>query len=466
MELVAFASNNQSGASSIADALIVASYYVDKLYEENKNIQKELLDKLVQQNIQSFIYRCNQLYRDSAQTPFTNVSLYDDVFLDKFCNDYTFLDNKKPNKETVKSLQRIYVDTMNSILSKSPATFPVTTACFAIDDDNNILDESFLDYISEANLKFGFINIYAGKTSTLSSCCRLRSDNNSEYLNTAFGGSSKIGSASVVTLNLPRLAYESKNKEEFLEKLEEAVILIAKINHVRRFVIKKRIDTNQAPLYNFGFIDLSRQYSTCGLNGINEAVEILDLDILKEEGQAFVLEMMKKINDTNDSLSKKYKIQINCEQVPGESSSIKLAKADKLLGYNKKYTFYSNQFIPLIADADFYDRIKLQGLFDKHFSGGSILHLNFADKITSKKFMKDLIIYAVKKGVIYHAINYLINQCENKHITVGDNSKCSKCGANIKERYERIVGFLVPVSNWVKERRELDHPNRQRYENS
>ena len=94
MELVAFAANNQSGATSIADTLIVASYYVDKLYEENPKVPKSFLDGIVEQNIQSFIYRCNQLYRDSSQTPFTNVSLFDDMFLDKFCNEYIFLNQK------------------------------------------------------------------------------------------------------------------------------------------------------------------------------------------------------------------------------------------------------------------------------------------------------------------------------------------------------------------------------------
>jgi hypothetical protein len=105
-------------------------------------------------------------------------------------------------------------------------------------------------------------------------------------------------------------------------------------------------------------------------------------------------------------------------------------------------------------------------LFDKHFSGGSILHLNFVDRIINKKFMKDLIVHSVRQGVVYHAINYNLQKCINDHITVGKSEKCSICKKEIIENFERVVGFLVPVSNWSKERRELDHPNRQRYENS
>ena len=466
MELVAFASNNQSGATSIADTLIVASYYVDKLYKdgEKSNVPKEYLDKIVKQNIQSFIFRCNQLYRDAQQTAFTNVSVYDDAFLNNFCNDYIFLDGSKPNKETVKMLQELYIDTMNEVLEHSSATFPVTTACFSVDDDLKIQDEAFLDMIAEKNMKFAFINIYAGKTSTLSSCCRLRSSTTDEFMSTTFGGSSKIGSCSIVTLNLPRLAYKAKSKEEFKEAVLHDVQLICKINQVRRFIVKKRIDNNQAPMYNFGFKSLDRQYSTCGLTGINEALEILGMDILNEDGQAFLIELLDAINATNDKMSKQYKVPVNVEQVPGESSCVKLAKADKILGYNKDYILYSNQFIPLTKQADMVDRIKLQGLFDKHFSGGSIMHLNVVDRITSKKFMKDLMIKSISCGVIYHAVNYNLQKCCKSHLTVGKSEKCPKCGEKIIGDYERIVGFLVPVKNWNATRRLQDHPNRIRYE--
>ena len=115
-------------------------------------------------------------------------------------------------------------------------------------------------------------------------------------------------------------------------------------------------------------MSLERQYSTCGFIGMNEAVELMGFDILKEEGQQFALEILDAINKVNDEMSKRYKVPVNCEQVPGENSAVKLAEADRVLGYNKQYTIYSNQFIPLTKKADIYDRIKLQSIFDKHLS--------------------------------------------------------------------------------------------------
>ena len=152
------------------------------------------------------------------------------------------------------------------------------------------------------------------------------------------------------------------------------------------------------------------------------------------------------------------------EQVPSENSAIKLAQADKLLEYNKEYEIYSNQFIPLITKADILDRIKLQGMFDKHMSGGAICHINITERIESKEFMKKLIVEAVDKGVIYFAVNYNLQQCKIGHISVGKSSKCPICGEKITDNFTRVVGFLTNTKNWHWKRREKDYPNRVWYE--
>ena len=80
------------------------------------------------------------------------------------------------DKEIIKKMQTLFLDIMNREMERTPITFPVTTACFSIDEDHNIQDKEFVKFISEKNLKYAFINIYIGKSSTLSSCCRLRSE--------------------------------------------------------------------------------------------------------------------------------------------------------------------------------------------------------------------------------------------------------------------------------------------------
>lgn len=463
INFITYAGNNIAGACGVADLLVCASWYVDKLRRENPTIDKDFLDKTIRQEIQSFIYSVNQPFRGGVQSFFTNISVFDGAFLDKICSEYSFPDGSKANKDTIKELQLIYVDLMNEILDKSPATFPVTTAALAVDNEGNILDEEFLRVISEKNIKYGFINIYAGKTSTFSSCCRLRNDAGTEYFNSFGSGSTKIGSMGVVTINLPRLAYTSKNREHLLERVQNFSEMASRINHVKRYIIKKRIDGGHYPLYTLGFMDLKRQYSTCGLVGLNETCEIMGKDILTPEGQTLVTDILDIINKVNAIQEKKYHYPHNVEQVPAENSAIKLAEADRLLGLNKKYSIYSNQFIPLTTKADFLDRIKLQGLFDKSMTGGAICHLNISDRITQVDYMMKLIRSAIKTGVVYFAINYNLQECPNGHITVGKNEGCPVCTEKITNNYTRVVGFLVNTKNFHRVRREKDYPERQWY---
>jgi ribonucleoside-triphosphate reductase len=469
-QFVIIASNSTLGATGLADLLIVLSYFAKNIIKTKSDAHYNFLEEkdcwsYIKEMLTSFIYSVNFALR-ANQSPFSNVSIFDKYFLKKMSEDYIFPDGSYPDIEIINKLQEIYIDIINKELERTPITFPITTACFTIDDENNILDENFLSFVSEKNKKYGFINIYCGKSSTLSSCCRLRSNNESEYFNSFGSGSSKIGSLGVCTINLPRLAIKAKkDKSLLLSNLIENVSVCSKINNAKRKVIEKRIKNNNEPLYTFEFMDLNRQYSTVGLNGINECIELMGENILEDNGQKLLLDIINSINTENKKLEKQYNTPHNVEQVPGENMSIKIAEKDKLLGYQNKYNIYSNQFIPLTTNADLLDRIYLQGLFDKHFTGGAICHINIDTKIEDTNQIKELIRTTAKMGVIYHAINYNLQECENGHMTVGKYDFCSICNSEIINNYSRVVGFLTNTKNWHKTRREEDYPNRQWYQN-
>jgi anaerobic ribonucleoside-triphosphate reductase len=497
----------------------------------------------VKENLVSFIYTINQPTRGGIQSPFTNVSVYDDNFIEKMLPSYRLVEDEETTyeatKEIVKQLQVLFLDTMNEELSRTVFTFPVTTACFAIDENKEILDKQFLKMIAEKNRQFGFINIFAGKSSVLSSCCRLRSSTESrffeqlkyyiitlsdessfeiqlnetlmlkdddgkedafyideikdrfsiftfkgqkiksivekskqvinserEYHNSFGAGSSKIGSIGVATINLPRLGYKNIGDEtKFFEELKSSAEDCCKINHAKRHIIQKRIDGLNAPLYNHGFIDLKKQYSTTGIIGLKECVEIMGYDILTEEGQQFVFKMLDVLNNVAERSERFTKYPHNLEQIPGESAAVKLAEKDKLLKYQNSeynYAFYSNQFIPLIAKANLLDRIKLQGMFDSKFSGGAILHINVDSKICDSKKLENLITLAVNQGVVYFAINYAIKECEDGHINVVPGDTCD-CGKPITAIYSRPVGYITCTKFWAKTKREDDFGNRKFY---
>jgi ribonucleoside-triphosphate reductase len=463
IHFMVYASNSVLGAVGLGNFLVVFSYYSNKLLTENPDIPKEFLWKQIKQELQSFIYSANQPFRSSIQSGFYNVSIYDNAFLEQMATEYIFPNGDSIDVEHVKEIQDLYIDLMNETLDTSPITFPVTTACIAVDDNKKILDEDFIDYIAKKNQKYAFINIFSGKTSINSSCCRLRNDSKNEYFNSFGSGGSRIGSLGVVTINLPRIAYINKNKEEYLKKLSHLTEICIKINNVKRQLIQSRIDEHRYPLYNHGFMELNRQYSTIGITGVNEACEILGYDTLEEEGQQIIFSILDTINNINAKAEDKYKAPHNMEQVPSESSAVKLASKDRLLKYNDIYELYSNQFIPLVKHADMLDRLKLQGMFDEHMTGGAICHLNFDEQIEEYKQISMIIKKAIEQGVIYHAINYNIQMCSKGHMTVGKRTECPVCGDTQLDNYHRVVGFLTKVSQWNKTRREYEYVNRQWY---
>ena len=473
------AGNSTLGATGLADLLIVIAIYMDKMLQNKEDAHVPMVDdkacwQYMESMLTGFIYRLNQPYRGS-QSLFSNVSVYDSNFIDGMLEGDAYsiiIDDVKysAKKEIVQKVQEIYLDIMNREMARKPITFPVTTACFSIDENNEIQDDDFLKFISEKNLKFGFINIYAGKSSTLSSCCRLRSErDNGEYFNSFGSGSTKIGSLGVATGNLPQLATICKGAEnpsdEFLHRIKDLVLDCQLVNQAKRNIIKRTIKAGSQPLYSLGYMELKRQYSTFGVIGLYEALEILGYDIMTKEGQDYVLEILNVINTTNKELQDKYKAPQNCEQIPGENVSVKLAKKDRALGYNDKYTLYSNQFIPLIKRVNMFDRIAIQALFDKYFSGGAICHLNVNQEINDVNTMQNLIHASVKEGVVYFAVNFVLQECENKHMFVGNVDTCPHCGGKIIGTFTRVVGFLTKVDNWIPERREVDFPNRQFYQN-
>lgn len=459
-QFMVVAANSTLGATGFADVLIVASTFVDKIIETGKDGHVAISDieTYVREKLTEFIYTVNWEFRGN-QSPFSNLSVYDDTFLDSLCPDY----NAK--KETVKILQRIYLEVMNEQLRSTPLTFPVTTACFAIDADRNIKDKAFLKFIAEQNKEFGFINMYNGSTATLSSCCRLRSNRNNEYFNSFGAGSSKIGSLGVVTANLPRAAYLSNGDfDKFIKRVKKLFIMAQRINACKRRLVNKRIELGAAPLYTHGYMDLSKQYSTFGVVGINEAIQLLGYDILTPEGQEKVSYLLEYISQWIDSAEMMEKAPHNVEQVPAESSAVKLAKKDEMLGYDIGVPLYSNQFIPLIAKADMHDRLKLQGMFDSKLSGGAIAHINVGEPIEDTDTMIALMEYAAKCGVVYWAINYRLYCCPHKHSWVGTEI-CPTCGEHWETEITRVVGFFTVVKNWNPVRREKDWPNRQFYSN-
>lgn len=464
------AGNSTAGATGISNLLVVASIFLKKMINNgfvDSHVQLKTEEDCWQyfkEELTSFIYKLNQPCRGN-QSLFTNVSIFDDNFLSTIIPESQLVIDDEiygTDLETVKKCQEIYLDIMNEEAQRVVHTFPVTTACFSVKYNketkkNEILDKDFLDFICKKNEKRGFINIYAGDTATLSSCCRLRSDKNNVFFNSFGGASDSIGSMGVVCLNLPQLAFKYKdNFEQFKEELHNLTLLAQEVNYAKRCMLKTSINKGHLPLYTNGYMDLSKQFSTTGFIGLYECCEIFGQDIVSTQGLQLAVEILSLIEKTNDEVSEKYKIPCNLEGIPGENTCVKLALKDRKIGYNDKYELYSNQFVPLHKRCNLLDRITLSSTMDKLCSGGSIMHITIDNTISAEN-MKNIATSIIESGVKYFAFNYEVNFCkECNYIFVGKKSECPKCGSSKLDKFMRVVGFLTKKTDWSKARQEED----------
>ena len=284
----------------------------------------------------------------------------------------------------------------------------------------------------------------------------------------SFGGSAlSMGSHRVVLLNTNRFALEQQGKgdaEDFLRMLDTRIEQATKILLSHRHMLAKLRDNGFLMFLSNGWMDLDRMFSTIGLIGLVETVETVNKEVSIENGdkKLSMEDMLVFINRKVNELSARYHIPMNIEQVPGEAMAPRLAKVDKaIFGEDRvPYKLYSNQFVPLWADATIFERMNADGIYNQLFTGGGIVHFNLGERTTPQQ-NKELIRFAIRSGCEHFALNALYSKCKEGHMSFGEVDKCPVCGAEIVDHMTRVVGFFTSVEKWNETRREWEFPRRK-----
>ena len=452
---------NFAGAIAPADVLIHYAHFAKK---------EQLGDKEIENQLQGLVHILNKEYRPGGQSPFCNISLFDKYNMKALYGDTIYPDGSTIDFNYAMHIQEVFMKwfCQGEPGKDLPYKFPIVTANFTTDAENNIKDQDFLDTVSKHNTALGCINIHAGAENKLASCCRLINDPVRMRQITAdtFGnGGVNIGSHRVVTINLPRIAHESKGNWSMFyyildRKLEDIKDLL--VVH-RQYLLARRVEQGFLKLFTVGMVSMNHFFSTIGFTGVHEAISIMGLNV-ENTGFENTKALIAYIDNKALEFSKKTGFPFNVEETPAESAAIKLYNKDVIL-YNdmprQESGMYSNQFIPLHSDVSIIDRVTKTGELMKNVSGGAILHMNVADQIKHPEIMKKLISFAVKNGVTHHAINYGFSICENDHNTIGVFDTCPICQGRITDHMTRIVGYFVKTSTWNETRREKDFPERK-----
>lgn len=463
-EFVHYASNRTSGACGLPNLIPYMYYFWDR--DVKNGYYTETPEKYATQNIQRLIYSLNQPHtRDGIQSAFSNCSIFDHAYLEALFGGAQFPDGAFmiDEIEGIMDFQKVFLETMSEIRSHNMMTFPVSSISL-LRKDGKFADEEFARYACEHNRKWNDSNIFIDSSVTsLSNCCRLK--NNIEdlgYFNSIGGTALKVGSVKVNTVNLARIALESKTEDEYLEILEKYLYLdLIALDRVR-WILRRNVEKGLLKNFTHGLIDFEHLYNTIGFLGVYETMktfgytreDALGNTYYKPEAEEFGRKIFNTIHNVKDAFAKDTDYQINCEQIPGETAAAKLMQKDLFFYPATTVTdlpLYGNQFIPLGVKTTLQERIRIASMFDSFCNGGSILHVNIEAPFNSFDQAWDMLNYIADQGVTYFAFNTKIQACEQNHAFFG--SVCPICGKPVATEYSRIVGFFVAVKTYSKERK-------------
>lgn len=477
-----------AGAEAVSnfDTLLAPFIRYDKLsYDE------------VKQALQEFMFNMNVPTRVGFQTPFTNVTM--DLTCPSTLADLPVVIGGKPQKETYKEFQKemdLFNNAFAEVISEGDAkgrvfTFPIPTYNITKDFD---WDNKNLDAVWKMTAKYGipyfsnFVNSDMSPEDARSMCCRLRLDNRElrKRGGGLFGANPLTGSIGVVTINLPRLGYRSRDRREFLHNLSYVMDLAKDSLEMKRKVLEQMTDAGLYPYAKFYLRNIHKRdkrywgnhFSTIGLVGMNEAcLNLLGKEITSAEGQQFARETLEFMRERMAQYQNETGNFYNLEATPAEGTSFRLALKDKerypdimvanenAVLENKVSPYYTNSsHVPVDFTDDVFELLDLQDELQTKYTGGTVIHLFVGEEIKDINAVKALVRTVCNNYHLpYFTITPTFSICPNHGYIAGKVMKCEKCGAD-NEVYSRIVGYIRPIQQWnAGKRAEFDDRNEYRF---
>lgn len=289
--------------------------------------------------------------------------------------------------------------------------------------------------------------------------CRLRIDLSALRKKNGglFGAGDSTGSIGVVTINLPRIAYETKgDKEKFFSELTK-YLDIAKDSLVikREWLQKNIIDTHAVPAFIEYVGTLDNHFSTIGIISMNEmCLNFMGKDIVSDEGKAFALEVGEFIKNKLIEYQKECGCLFNYEATPAESTCYRLALADKKVypdiitqGEGKDVYYTNSCHIPVKDIVSINETFKHQEALQAQFSGGTVIHCYLEGGISgeqAKTIVKEMF---SNYTVPYMSLSPVSRYCDKHGYIKEIVDKCPICKKKLKA-YQRITGYLRCVDNF------------------
>ncbi|MGX8692327.1 MAG: ribonucleoside triphosphate reductase [Clostridia bacterium] len=440
--------------------------------------------KEVKQCVQSFIYGVNTPSRWGTQAPFSNITLDWTVPNDlRNMNaivggkelDFTYGDCQKEMDLVNKAFIEIMIE---GDANGRGFQYPIPTYSITRDFDWSPSENNKL--LFEMTAKYGtpyfsnYINSDMEPSDVRSMCCRLRLDLRELRKKSGgyFGSGESTGSIGVVTINMPRIAYQSANEADFYKRLDKMMDIAARSLKVKRTVITKLLEAGLYPYTKRYLGHFNNHFSTIGLVGMNEAglnAKWIRADMTDPKCQTFAKQVLDHMRERLSDYQEQYGDLYNLEATPAESTSYRLAKHDKedfpdiiTAAEAGGAPYYTNSsHLPVSYTDDIFAALDIQDDLQTRYTSGTVFHAFLGEKLPDWEAAARLVRkIAENYRLPYYTISPTYSVCKEHGYLVGEQFTCPHCGKPT-EVYSRITGYYRPVQNWndgkaqeFKERRE------------
>lgn len=469
--------NEWAGAQAFSsfDTYLAPFVKVDNLsYEEVKKC------------IEAFIYGVNTPSRWGTQAPFSNITLdwtvpSDLAELPAIVGGKEMDFKYKDCKKEMDMVNRAFIETMiEGDANGRGFQYPIPTYSITRDFDWSDTENNRL--LFEMTAKYGtpyfsnYINSDMEPSDVRSMCCRLRLDLRELRKKTGgfFGSGESTGSVGVVTINMPRIAYLSKNEEEFYKRLDHMMDISARSLKIKRDVITRLLNEGLYPYTKRYLGSFDNHFSTIGLVGMNEAglnACWLREDMTHQETQRFTRDVLNHMRERLVIYQEQYGDLYNLEATPAESTAYRLAKHDrkrwpdiKTAGHEGDTPYYTNSsHLPVDFTKDIFDALDIQDELQTLYTSGTVFHAFLGEKLPDWKAAAVLVRkIAENYRLPYYTLSPTYSVCKEHGYIAGEHFTCPKCGKRA-EVYSRITGYYRPVQNW-NDGKSQEYKNRTVYD--
>ena len=421
----------------------------------------------VKQAVQQFVFNLNVPSRWGTQTPFTNITL-DWVCPEDMREKHPIIGGVEQGftygecQKEMNLLNRVFIEVMQEgDWHGRIFTFPIPTYNITKDFD---WDNENVQALFEMTARYGilyfqnFLNSDLNPSDVRSMCCRLQLD--LRELRTRggglFGSAEMTGSVGIVSINLPRIGYLARTKEDFFARLGVLMDLAKNSLEIKRKVVQQNIDSGLLPYTKRYLGTLHNHFSTIGLNGMNEAcLNLLGEDISTAQGKEFAKETLAFMRNKLVSYQEETGHLYNLEATPGEGLTYRFAKEDTArfpgiiqAGVQEAPYYTNSTHLPVRYTDDPIAALTHQDDLQTQYTGGTVLHLFLGEKVsdwrTCRAFVRRV---AEKFRLPYFTITPTFSVCRAHGYISGEVLECTIC-AQPTEVWSRIVGYFRPVDQW------------------